>query len=113
MPSMHRQVNNQCDPGVKMPSVEGRGERQLYRLASAPVQDPGQEHVQGDEEEQEVRDRDARAPFDERPGPNKLFGHSSDGPTSLDEVYDDQPNKSQADDCVKCDPHMQQLKRAD
>ena len=51
---VYRQVDDESEPGVKVPPVEGPGERQLYWLAAVPVQDASYEHVQGDEEEQEV-----------------------------------------------------------
>jgi hypothetical protein len=79
----------------------------LYWCAAAPVENPRNEHVQGDEEEQEIRDGEADSPFDERSGPDELGGHACDGPAALDEVYDYQPDEHQADDGVVRDSYMQ------
>ena len=96
-----------------MPPVEGLGERQLCWCAAAPVQDPRHEHVHGDEEEQEVRDGEADPPFDERPGPDDLGGHASEGPAALGQVHDHQPDEHEANVGVVGDPHVQKLQRAE
>ena len=96
-----------------MPPVEGHGEWKLCRLASAPVNDARHQDVQGDEEQDQVRDGETDPPFDECPCPDKLGGHAGEGSAALDQVDSHQPHEDQADDGVISDPDVEQLQRTE
>lgn len=59
---MHYEVEDEGDPEIEVPPVGRHGERKPYWLATAPVEDPRHEHVQGNEEEQQVRNGEADGP---------------------------------------------------
>ena len=112
-PEVHHQVDDQGEPRIEVPPVKRQGQRQLRRGAAAPVHDPRHEHVHRDDEEHEVRDRQADPPFDEGPGPDDLGAQARQGPTSLEQVEDHQPDEDEADDAVVSDAHVQKLERAE
>ena len=93
--------------------MEGLGERQLCWCVAAPVRDPRHEDVHGDEEKEEIRDGEANYPCDEPPGSDDLAGHAPEGPATLCQVDDHQPDEHEANVRVDGDPHVQKLKSAD
>src|SRR5580692_1330928 len=82
-PDVHRQVDDEGDSRDGVPPAEGPGYRQLDRRAAVPVQDAGDEHVQGDEQEQQVRSGEADGPFGDRPGPDGPGGDAGESPRAL------------------------------
>ena len=96
-----------------MPSVKGHREWQLCCSAPAPVKDPRHQDVERDEDEQEVRDDKSDPPLDEQSGPGHLGGQASQGPATLNQVYDHQPDEGEADVGVIGDPHVQELQCPD
>ena len=111
---MHDEVDDECYSRGEVPSLEGGWERQLRRDAAAPVHDPRDEHVQRDDEEQEIGDRKADPPFDQRLGSRTSWVTiRADGPPALGQVHQHQPDEDQPDDGVVGDPHMKKLERAE
>lgn len=113
MPDVDPHVDDEDQSGVEVPPAEGHGKGHPCGFASAPVHDPRYEDVQGEEEQQEVRDRKADPPFDERPGLHELLSHASEGPAALGQVHDHQPDEDKADNSVIGDPHVEQLQRGE
>ena len=109
---MDDQVDDEGDARIEVPPVERCWERQLRWCAPVPIHDARHEHVQRDDEEQEVRERKAHPPLHECPGPNDLVGHASEGPAALGQVHKHQTDEHEADIGVVGVAHMQKLERA-
>lgn len=112
-PDVDHQVDDEGEPGVEVPPVEGLGQRQPGRRASAPVHHARHEQVRGEEEEQEVRGGKTDPPLDERLGTDDLTSHAGNGVAALGQVDDHQPDEDQTDNGVDGDPHVQVLQGDD
>jgi hypothetical protein len=110
---MHNEIYGKGDPRIEVPPIERCGERQLSWRAAAPVHDPGHEYVGSDHKEDEVGEGEASSPFDEGSNPDDLGGHPTESSAALEEVYNHERDKGQADVSMEGDPNMQELQRAE
>lgn len=113
MPDVHGEVDDEDDPRVEVPSTERPRERHANRRATAPVDDSGYEHVQGDEKEHDVGGSEGDPSLDEGLGLDDLSRQAGQGLAALCPVHHHQSDEHEADDGVIRDPHVQQLERAE